>query len=291
MQSRWIRTPVLFRSRACFHLAAIGDLVLPGIRSWFIPSRFRSIAFVQANYDRERHAELARFEASPPLLDTYVFGDHTDSDFVLLNGRTQYGPLSAARRHIANVLLGHVTAHTAPGDTVVEFGCGNGRNLIHLKRMLPDRTYVGLELSPHSVELCRKAAEHYACPIRFEAHDVTKQLEIDLPRPRVCFSVHALEQMPRGFEQAFRNMLATNPQSIIMLEPVHELYHWTVRGVLGSLRARVMDRLTGLPRFLQELPVTVARAEPLGFADNPLNETCVLIVSTQSPSRQAPSRA
>lgn len=276
MRSRWIRTPLLARSRFWFYLAAFWELVPPAIRTWLHPQSFRSVAFVQANYDRERQAQLARFKTAPPDLDTYIFGDTADSDFVLLAGRTAYRPLSDARRNVANTLLDLIAAATVPGDTVIEFGCGDGRNLIFLKHKLPDRQFIGLELSSCSVDLCHAAASHYGVPVLFEAADVTKDLSAVLPKANVCFSVHALEQMPRGFQQAIRNMLSAKPKQIILLEPIHELYAWSIRGILGACRARVMDRLSGLPRFLQQVPVRIVRATPLGHADNPLNETCVV---------------
>lgn len=281
-KSRWIRTRLLARSRACFYFAATCDLLLPAIHSWFRPQCFRSAAFVRENYDQERQTQLDRFIAEPPSLDTYIFGDDADSDFVLLANRTIYGPLSAARRQVADTLLGLVAAHTAPGDVIIEFGCGDGRNLIYLNQKLPDRRYLGFELSPRSVDLCRAAASHYGCAVHFEAQDVTQPIETNLPQSRLCFSVHALEQMPRGFQQAIRNMIATQPDTIVMLEPVHELYAWSIRGFLGCFRARVLDRLCGLPRFLRSLPFGAIDKMPLGYADNPLNETCAVVISCGS---------
>ena len=50
---------------------------------------------------------------------------------------------------------------------MVELGSGSGRSLLFLKKRLPDRRFVGLELSPVSVQMARRLSEKFALPVDF----------------------------------------------------------------------------------------------------------------------------
>ena len=139
-----------------------------------------------------------------------------------------------------------IQAHTDGTGTVVELGSGRGRNLLYLKRRFPGLRCVGLDISPVSTALAHAAAERFGLEIEVASADVTQPLP---PLPSgiaVCYSVHALEQMPRVFPQAVQAMLGLHPACRGVVQPVAELHPPTLRGWVSRLYIRDHDYLNGL---------------------------------------------
>lgn len=223
---------------------------------------------VRANYDAERGARLV---ADLPTLDVYALEDPTDTDWRLINDKVAYGPIRDARAATLEVLESELKPWL--GGRVVEFGSGDGRNLIWLASR-HSGTFTGLELSPASVQLAERAAAHYGTDVAFRVVNACTP-SLDVPDADVAFSAHALEQMPEIFPAAVDNMLRCAP-NVVFLEPEPSMYPRSIRGVTSRLRARRMNRLQGLADYLRARGVLV-EARRLGVNSNPLNESCVLI--------------
>jgi hypothetical protein len=264
----------------------------PGAATW------RNAATVQAAYDAERAYTLERTATLD--FDELVYGsaDRFDavpvSDFVLLDDRVVWGPTRASRRFLIEHIASRVDDLVPPDGTVVEFGSGNGRNLLYLKSRFPDRRFVGLELSPVSVDLARHLSGQFGHPVRFEVADACAASLPHIPdRVDLAFSCHALEMMPRSFPRAIDNMLALASHHVLFFEPVPELWPSNGRGLASRCRAYVMDRLRSF------MPVLIARAAEAGWAiasaqrletsTNPINET-VAVVLVRNESRSDPRR-
>lgn len=210
------------------------------------------------------------------------FDETPDSDFTLVANRVIWGSSRDARRFVADRLVREIGRHSRPGDSIVELGSGSGRNLLLLKQTYPDREFYGFELSPVSVELARHSSERFNLPVRFETADATQPLPNIVAGPvAVAFSAHALEMMPRIFAGAIRNMLDLQPAHALFFEPVPELWPRTMRGLASHARTVTLDRLRAfMPALKAELRARpgwrIERAERLGTASNPLNETCLV---------------
>lgn len=169
-------------------------------------------------------------------------------------------------------LTAHVGSSTDPGDTVVEFGCGDGRNLIYLQRALPDGDFVELEPSEVSCALARRLAERFDADVTIHEADVTAELPAALPArsAALAYSCHALEQMPRIFGRALANMAVVSRNAIALFEPVPELWPWNRRGVVSRLRVGAIDRMRGLTGAAARLAGggewTIETARRLGYA-------------------------
>ena len=61
------------------------------------------------------------------------------------------------------------------GESVLEIGCGTGRNLIHIARIYPGRDYYGLDVSAAMLTTARRALERagMADRIRLAQADAT----------------------------------------------------------------------------------------------------------------------
>jgi SAM-dependent methyltransferase len=240
--------------------------------------RRRTPATVTASYDTVRgRMRLTDF-------DEFVFGKPKDPEIVLADGHVRWGSRTDVRRtereHVVDVIADACAGIDAP--VVVEVGAGTGANLLLLKRRHPHVHAIGLELSPVSVELARRAAETFDLDIDFQVADVSRPLDIDLGRPvDVVFSCHALEQMPDVFTGAVDNVLRLARAEAIFFEPVGECYPRSLRGFVGRLRLTAVDYLNGLHRTLLARDAAITSVRPLGFGVTPFNETVELRVRTR----------
>jgi SAM-dependent methyltransferase len=164
----------------------------------------------------------------------------------------------------------------AQNGAVVEFGSGAGRNILHLAAESVKNPLVGLELSPASVDLARRAADKFSLNVRFEVCDATKDLP-DVGPVDVVFSVHAFEMMPRVFENALKNIQRLNPRVAIFFEPIEEVWPWWPRTLIARLRLRQLDRLSGFYKQAKHLG-KVVEAREFGYSSNPFNTTSLMIV-------------
>lgn len=182
---------------------------------------------VIAEYEDVRRRYLRQFQATPPSLEEYLLfeADQRPSDVLVhcLDNRLVVGSFrEASHRGLSRVLAAIAAYHPA---SVMEFGCGAGHNLLAIKHAMPEVRCIGLELTAPSVELGRAASSHYGLPVEFHQADVTKALPCP-PCPEsvdVCFSVHALEQIPdaRG---AFEQMRRFAGMAVVLFEPIPELW-------------------------------------------------------------------
>ncbi len=243
---------------------------------------WRSPPAVSRIYDELRGPRLD--VGTDAAWDDVVYGAASDEVVVLVEDRLARGSYRAPRAAVLERLHHHVRTATGPGDLVVEFGSGDGRNLLYLHRALPDRRYLGLELSPRSVELARRLAGRFGAGVDFRRGDATAPLPADLPpgAAALAYSIHALEQMPRIAGHALRNMTTVSRAAVALFEPLPELWPWTPRGLISKARARAIDRVRGLMRTVAELDHAggwrIAVRRRLGFASNPLNETCEVVL-------------
>jgi hypothetical protein len=173
------------------------------------------------------------------------------------------------------MLLDLVRRYARDGN-IVEFGSGGGRNLLYLAKHGVQNPLVGLELSGVSVDLARRAADHFGINARFEQCNVTQALP-EIGPVDVVFSVHAFEMMPRVFVGGVENIRRLQPRVAIFIEPIEELWSHSPRGLLSRFRVRQLDRLRGFYREAAKLG-RVVEAREIEFATNPLNPTVLMVV-------------
>jgi trans-aconitate methyltransferase len=237
---------------------------------------------VRVAYDDFRGKSLERLSTID--WDSYIFLP-PERGFVLVDDRVEWRSLSEPRRRILDRLTLVTQQYARPGATVVEFGSGDGRNLMLLKRLFPALRFVGLELSPVSVDLARRAALQFGADVEFHVADAcdAASLPATVQSADLAFSCFALEMMPRIFTGAVANMLRLSSGGVLFLEPIPELWPSTPRGLVSKLRARAMDRLHGLPAAVHAALVSgewrLERMERSGLAINALNEMCEIQIS------------
>jgi SAM-dependent methyltransferase len=246
-----------------------------GLRALLLKPAKRDKQFVTDEYNHDHRDEYWKPTMS---FDDFVYGNATDLVWTLIDHEPCRTTLADVRRRLLPRLAGRIAQYTKRGDLVVEFGAGTGRNLAYLARELPDRTYVGLELTPRSVEDARAQMRALDLPVDMRVADVTLPTGLVAA---VSYSVLALEQMPNSISrEAIHQMAATASRAIICFEPIRELYPLSVRGLTSRLRQYRADYLSNLPKHVRDLNLSVIKLERSGLGNSALNEICELVIET-----------
>lgn len=113
-------------------------------------------------------------------------------------------------------------------ESIYEFGCGSGFNLVALANLFPDKPLHGLDWTPSSVQLVDLIAEKHGLNLRgrpFDFYEMDEELQFD-GRTGVL-TMCALEQIGRDFEGFVEFLLARRPAICVQMEPLVELYDAT----------------------------------------------------------------
>lgn len=236
-----------------------------GLRA-VMPKIRRDAAFVTNEYNHERD-EYWKPELSE---DEFIYGDGVTPTWLLIDHKLVRSTQREVRLRLLKKLRDRVAQYSKPGDLIVEFGAGTGRNMAYLARELPDRKYVGIELTPRSVEDAKRTLARFGLPVEMRVGDMTKPTGLDAA---VSFSVLALEQLPGEVSrEALRQMAATAKNAIVCFEPIRELFPLSLRGITSRLRQYRADYLAGMPAHARELGLKVVVEERTGLAHHALNE-------------------
>jgi SAM-dependent methyltransferase len=249
-----------------------------GLRALFLSKTRRDVEAVHKEYNRGERHEYWKESLTP---DEYIYDDGQRERWILLDDRLVRGTLRQVRERLLPRLKERVLHYSKPNDLIVEFGAGTGRNLAYLGREVPDRRYLGLELTPRSVEDARRMLAAAGVTVEMRVGDMTNPPKLD-EKPALTFSIQALEQLPGAVSrEALKQMAAYARNAVVCIEPIRELYTRDVRGLTSRLRQYRADYLVGLPTHAKSLGLNVVKLERIGLAENPLNEVCELLVELQ----------
>lgn len=110
-------------------------------------------------------------------------------------------------------------------DSVYEFGCGTGFNLVELTRLYPEKTLYGMDFVSSSVNLVNRLGEVYGWPIRGYLFDmISPDIRLELDENSAIFTIGAVEQLASRFDAFLEYLLAASPRLCIHVEPTIELY-------------------------------------------------------------------
>ena len=229
--------------------------------------------------------------AEIPDFDTYVHHDPGIHKYVLLDGRMTWAPAAAPMRiflpHLRDTVLRYV--EDASTGTVVEFGCGNGHNILYLAKQFPGMRCFGIDQAEPRIATARLAAKQFGLTnVEFIAGDATRP-QPGLPEQAdVCYSVAALEQMPRIYAGAVESMVKRARRAVVLFEPIPEMWTLNWRGLMARFRALMVDNMHGMPDFLRAHGYRVTEMSLLDYADdpyNPISEIHIVPTGTASVHR------
>ena len=115
--------------------------------------------------------------------------------------------------------------YLSPFDTIYEFGCGTGMNLVLLGSLFPQKELYGLDFVRSSVELVNKIGESGAGNIKGCLFDMIEPDEsLQLSQNSAVLTFGAIEQLASKFEKFIEYLCRNKPKLCIHIEPTIELY-------------------------------------------------------------------
>lgn len=188
-----------------------------------------------------------------------------------IGGRVHYGAYDHLAFYI-DKFVETIKTRFPNARSITEYGCGTGRNLLALKKRMPELECYGYELAPAGVEIGRDAAKKFGLDVKYAQLDYILDGEDKYVHPAtdLALTVYSIEQIPEKSNVAVRHMFDHVKMGSIHLEPVCENYPLTYRGVLGRLYTRRMDMVRGLDAGIAALPAKRVHKEVLDTSQNKL---------------------
>lgn len=147
--------------------------------------------------------------------------------------------------------------YLADYQSVYEFGCGTGHNLVQLARLYPDKALYGLDWAKSSQEILRIVAERFKLNIksgRFNFFDPDEAFAFNTDSAVLTFG--ALEQVGQNHERYLDFILQRKPKLCVDVAGLHELYDEAyLSDYLALLYHRRRNYLTDYLARLQQLDV------------------------------------
>lgn len=242
----------------------------------------RDTELVYSIYEIRRFDQLKNYTFS--TLDEYVFGSNTskleESRWNLYDHKLEF---SVGRKiYDKKYSLIEEKINSTNVEYIVELGSGGGRNILHLAKKFPQKKFVGIELSPASVDLSKKAAKTFNINnVEFYARDLTQKPTYEdlIKSSSLVFSLHCLEEMPRIFKIPINLLKEKKVKNILFLEPAFIFQPKRhILELLRLLRVVYHDRLWGLTKFCKKkfsenYHITIL---DLGIGINPVNPTSMI---------------
>jgi len=135
-------------------------------------------------------------------------------------------------------------------SAIWEFGCGTGHNLLLAAEVMPGKPLTGLDWAASSVALVENLREYGNISGRlFDMF--SPDFGLPVPENSAFLTVHAMEQLGKGYGPFLDFILIKKPSRCVHIEPVVELYEET--NLLDYLAAKYHRRRGYLEDFLPAL--------------------------------------
>jgi hypothetical protein len=156
----------------------------------------------------------------------YLFSAHFPSDFLFHVGERIY--YSENNDSFWNFFYGRIgqvlTEYMSRDDTLVELGCGWGRNLFYALQSRLCRDAIGGEYTEEGLTLGGLVGEEFKLPIEFLHFDYYNPDREFLKKLKgtVVFTHNSIEQIRYMPEQTISSLIESEPKAVIHFEPVYE---------------------------------------------------------------------
>ena len=254
---------------------------MPNNTAWLLRNAFYALG--RSKLDRSKANVLGEYSASwesfarhldkCKTLDEwlYVRGLEDKPAYYNVGGRLSYQAFDSNDFNRRKLLA--ILRKDFPNiQSVTEYGCGLGRNLLFLKQQMPHLEVFGYELCQPGVDIAKRAAEKFGLDVQYSQLDYVSAPERDyvFPATDVAFTMYSLEQLPKSNRTAVQNILAHTKCASIHIEPVPENYPLTLRGLVGRLDHYKADYLKDFDRNVRALNLASVTKEAIDSAHNPL---------------------
>ena len=175
---------------------------------------------------------LVRFNKNPTIhaLIPQYFGKHKygrlDSRFIGTNGtQTELNFLRIVETQVLTEVMNLGFRTDSNIQTVYEFGCGTGHNLLHFRSLYPDLNYFGLDWSQKSQELL-KSIKGSGLMTNLESANFNfynPDSNFKIHPNSIVFTIATLEQVGSSYNAFIQYLLSQQPKYVIHIEPEQEL--------------------------------------------------------------------
>jgi transketolase len=137
-------------------------------------------------------------------------------------------------------------------ESVYEFGCGPGHNLVALAKLYPEKRIHGLDWSGASRDIVHKIAEVHKYNITDHLFDMFSPDEnLEIANNSIVITFGALEQLGHDYESFLQFLIARSPALCLNVEPIFELYDDNI--LLDYFAAKYQEKRNYLSGYLSRL--------------------------------------
>jgi hypothetical protein len=242
----------------------------------------RSTQFVREGYEDTwgRHREA--LDAAKTIEDwLYIKGIDDVPTACTVDGKVGTRSFDWSRYNVERI-GDELQARFSHAQSLTEYGCGVGRNLLRLKLRFPKLKVYGYELAAAGVEIARRAAQKFGVEASYAELDYVQGTpqQFVFPATDVAMTVFSLEQVPYTNMIGLKNMLDRVKMGTIHLEPVSENYPMTYRGLLGRIYSRRVNYLSNFDAGVRALRLKNVSRQVLTNAHNPLMYPSLYVLET-----------
>lgn len=158
--------------------------------------------------------------------------------------------------NIHTILVDSIITHYLKDcSTIFEFGCGPGYHLIRLNNLMPNKTYWGADWATASQNIikeinCNMDTNFQAVNFNF----FEPNRSFSFPKDCGVYTVAALEQTGKNFEEFIKYILEVKPKICVHLEPIDELLNdKNLLDFLSIKYFRKRNYLNGFLPYLEKL--------------------------------------
>jgi len=137
-------------------------------------------------------------------------------------------------------------------QTICEFGCGTGHNLLRVKQVNPEAVFIGLDWAKSSNELVNSLG---MIGVNFDYFNP----KFDMPKDSAVLTVASLEQTGKKYKKFVKYLLKQKPSIVVHIEPIPELLDETK--LIDYLSIRYMKKRRYLTGYLDYLRLLESRGE------------------------------
>ncbi|SOH04468.1 hypothetical protein KSMBR1_1970 [Candidatus Kuenenia stuttgartiensis] len=123
-----------------------------------------------------------------------------------------------------NQIIQAITRYLTPNDTLVEMGCGWGRNLFTLYQRKLFKNAIGGEFTQEGITLGNLIAKEFNVPLEFFHFDYynPKQEFMEKINGTVVFSHNSIEQITQMPQKTILSLIENRPKIVFHFEPIYE---------------------------------------------------------------------
>jgi len=161
-------------------------------------------------------------------------------------------------------------------DSIYEFGCGTGLNLILLAKIFPEKEMYGLDWVPSSKKILDLLARKAGLPIKGGIFNMFKpDHSFHITKNSAIITVASLEQLGKNFKPFVNFVIKNSPAIVVDVNHIKELYNPNI--LFDYLALKFEQRrgyLDGYLTYLRQLEsqgkikILKVHYSPLGILDN-----------------------